>query len=106
METNSNDPIDQFLNQILDEKKITGETPEVRKQLVADLRGRLMNQIDRAMINALDAKQLDKLSAMLDQDTMSDEQLQNFFKESGVDGQQVALDTMLRFRSYYLGAVA
>lgn len=106
METNSNDPIDQFLNQILDEKKITGDTPEVRKQLVADLRGRLMNQIDRAMINALNAEQLDKLSSMLDQDGMSDEQLQSFFKESGVDGQQVALDTMLRFRSYYLGAAA
>ena len=45
------DPVDQFLNQILDEKKIAGsEDPEVRSQLIDDLRSRLMSQIDREMI--------------------------------------------------------
>ena len=53
------DPVDQFLNQILDEKKIAGsEDPEVRSQLIDDLRSRLMSQIDREMINALNAEQL------------------------------------------------
>lgn len=97
------DPMDQFINQILDEKQLPGETPEVRQQLVADLRTRLMSQIDRAMLGALSSQQLDQLNQMLDRQDLSDSDIQNFFRNSGVDGQQVALDTMLRFRNYYLG---
>ena len=99
----SPDEIDRFINQILDEKKIPGDSPQVRPTLVADLRARLINQIDRAMINALSAEQLDQLSQMLDGQALTDEQLQDFFRQSGIDGQRVALDTMIRFRNYYLG---
>ena len=93
------DPVDQFLNQILDEKKIAGsEDPEVRS--------RLMSQIDREMINALNAEQLEQLSNMLDKDDLTDAEIQDFFRQSGVNGQQVALETMMRFRTYYLGVNA
>ena len=101
------DPVDQFLNQILDEKKIAGsEDPEVRSQLIDDLRSRLMSQIDREMINALNAEQLEQLSNMLDKDDLTDAEIQDFFRQSGVNGQQVALETMMRFRTYYLGVNA
>ena len=101
------DPVDQFLNQILDEKKIAGsEDPEVRRQLIDDLRSRLMSQIDREMINALNAEQLEQLSNMLDKDDLTDVEIQDFFRQSGVNGQQVALETMMRFRTYYLGVNA
>ena len=101
------DPVDQFLNQILDEKKIAGsEDPEVRRQLIDDLRSRLMSQIDREMINALNAEQLEQLSNMLDKDGLTDAEIQDFFRQSGVNGQQVALETMMRFRTYYLGVNA
>ena len=101
------DPVDQFLNQILDEKKIAGsEDPEVRSQLIDDLRSRLMSQIDREMINALNAEQLEQLSNMLDKDDLTDAEIQDFFRQSGVNGQQVALETMMRFRAYYLGVNA
>lgn len=107
METNNNDSVDQFLNQILDEKKLSGETPESRRQMVADLRSRLMSLIDRAMVNALDTEHLNQLSAMLDSgQAVSDEEMQNFFVKSGVDCKQVALDTMMQFRAYYLGTDA
>ena len=101
------DPVDQFLNQILDEKEIAGsEDPEVRRQLIDDLRSRLMSQIDREMINALNAEQLEQLSNMLDKDDLTDAEIQDFFRQSGVNGQQVALETMMRFRTYYLGVNA
>ena len=101
------DPVDQFLNQILDEKKIAGsEDPEVRRQLIDDLRSRLMSQIDREMINALNAEQLEQLSDMLDKDDLTAAEIQDFFRQSGVNGQQVALETMMRFRTYYLGVNA
>lgn len=102
METN-NDPINQFINQILDEKKIPGETPEVRAELVVDLRNQLMQQIDRAMINALSSDQVDELNQMLDDPNVDDQKLQQFMAESGVDGQQVATRVMIEFRKAYLG---
>ena len=112
METNTNqinnqaaDPIDQILNQILDEKKIAGETPEVRQQLVEELRDQLMEQINRAMVDALSSEQLDQLNQLLDStdEALQPEAVQNFMRESGINGEQITLSTMLRFREYYLG---
>lgn len=99
------DPIDQFVGQVLDEKKIPGTNdPEIRQQLINDLKTRLMEQIDRAMLSALSEKQLDELNALLDKPGLQDADIQNFYRQSGVNGQQVAFNTMIRFREYYLGA--
>jgi len=98
------DPIDQFVGQVLDEKKIPGtDDPEIRQQLINDLKTRLMSQIDRAMLSALSEKQLDELNALLDKPNLGDNDIQNFFRQSDVDGEQVAFNTMMRFREYYLG---
>lgn len=98
------DPVDQFVGQIIDQKNLAGITPEIKRQVVTELKGRLMDQIDRAMINALNRDQLDKFNALLDDQNTTDQQMQNFFANSGIDSQQVALDTMLKFREFYLGA--
>lgn len=102
----TNDPIDQFLGQILDDKKLTIDTPEVRQQLIQDLRSRLMSQIDRAMINALSEDQLRQLNELLDREGVQDSEIQDFFRRSGINGEQVALNAMMRFRQYYLGNTA
>ncbi len=98
------DPVDQFVGQIIDQKNLAGITPEIKRQVVTELKGRLMDQIDRAMINALNRDQLDKFNALLDDQNTTDQQMQNFFANSGINSQQVALDTMLKFREFYLGA--
>ena len=98
----ASDPIDRFLGQILDDKKITIDTPEV----ISDLRNHLMNQIDRAMINALSEEQLRQLNDLLDKEGVQDNEIQDFFRQSGINGEQVALNTMMRFRQYYLGNAA
>lgn len=95
--------VDKFINQMLDDKKISGETPVSRRYLVADLRRQLMEQIDREMISALSDDQLELLSSLLDRDDLTDEQLQNFFQRCGVDSQAVVFNTMMRFRALYLG---
>lgn len=102
--TDQLDEVDRFLNQILDEKKITGDSPEIRPQLIADLRHHLMEQIDRAMVEALTPQQVTQLNELMDRDDTTDQQIQDFFRQSGVDSQQVVLNTMMRFRRYYLGA--
>lgn len=100
---NGVDEVDQFLGQIIDEKNLTGITPEIKAHLVEDMRNRLMEQIDRAMVNALRPEQVQQLNSLLDAPNFSDDKVQAFFKDAGVDAERVALDTMMRFRQYYLG---
>lgn len=104
MNQQNNDPIDQFIGQILDEKGLATENPEVRQMMVADMRTSVMEQIDRAMINALTPAQADQLSDMMDDPSATEVQVQQFFANAGLDGQKIALDTMMKFREYYLGA--
>ena len=98
------DPVDLFIEQIVDQKNLAGVTPEIKQQVVTELKGRLMDQIDRAMIDSLNNEQLDKFNTLLDSQNTTDQQLQDFFATSGIDSQQVVLDTMLKFREFYLGA--
>lgn len=98
------DPIEQFVGQVLDAKKIPGtDDPEIRQQLVNDLKTRLMAQIDRAMLSALSEQQLDELNKMLDNPNIQESDIQEFYRRSGIDGRQIAFNTMMRFREYYLG---
>ena len=99
------DPVDQFLGQILDEQQLIIDTPEARQQIIADMRALLMDQIDRAMVNELNDEQLDGLDRLLDQPDLQDSQIQDFFRQCGVNGERVAMETMLRFRQYYLAAI-
>ena len=95
------DPVDQFLGQILDEQQLIIDTPEARQQIIADMRALLMDQIDQAMVNELNDEQLDSL----DQSDLQDSQIQEFFRQCGINGERVAMETMLRFRQYYLAAI-
>jgi hypothetical protein len=95
--------LDRFINQILDEKQLSGVTPEVRVQLVADLKERLLDQINRALITALPEEKIVEFNLLLDDETASDEAIRQFITNSGVDVQKVTLQTMLRFSELYLG---
>ena len=93
----------QFIRDILAEKQLSGVDDEVREQLVTDLTGRLLDQINRALIDALPDDKLQEFNAMLDDEAVSDETVQQFIATSGVNVQQVTIQTMLRFRDLYLG---
>ncbi len=93
----------QFIRDILAEKQLSGVDDEVREQLVSDLTSRLLDQINRALIDALPDDKLQEFNAMLDDEAVSDEAVQQFIATSGVNVQQVTIQTMLRFRDLYLG---
>lgn len=101
----SPDPVDRFLGQILDEQRLIIDAPEARQQIIADMRVLLMDQIDQAMVNELNDEQLDSLDQLLDQSDLQDSQIQEFFRQCGINGERVAMETMLRFRQYYLAAI-
>lgn len=96
--------VEQFVDQLITDKQVSGLTDEVRAELKVDLTQRLVDQIDRAVIDALPEDKAIELASRLDDDDFGDEQVAEFMKNSGVDMQRVSLETMLKFRELYLGA--
>lgn len=97
--------VETFIDQLIDEKGL-GVEGDVRKQLKLDMMERLLDQIDRASINALPEDKAIELADKLDDENFTDEQVAEFMKNSGVDLERVALETMLQFRLLYLGGNA
>jgi len=95
--------VEQFLDQLLDEKGYTDLDEDVRNELKIDMGQRLMDQIDQAAINALSEEKAIELANKLDDPNFTNEQAAAFVQESGVDMERIALETMIQFRIWYLG---
>lgn len=94
--------IDSFMEQLLVDKGITELDPEVKKDLISDMKNRLLDQIDRAAVMQLSEEKATELAEKVGDPDFTNEKMTEFMKESGVDLTQVTLDTMLRFRNFYL----
>lgn len=92
----------EFIDQLIKDKNVSGLTDEVREVLAEDLTQRLVDQIDRAVIEALPEEKAVELSEKLDDENFGDSEVEAFVASSGVDVQKVALETALRFRDLYL----
>lgn len=94
--------VDDFIETLLNEKGITEVEPEIRAELKEDMKARLMDQINRAAIMKLSEEKATELAGMVDNPDFNDEKMAEFMKNSGVNLTEVALDTMLQFRNFYL----
>ena len=97
------DNLDIFVNQIIDEKGLTGLNEESRKTVVNELKSNLVEQINRAILMNLPDEKLDELNNLMDSGTFGNEDMQNFVKDSGVDVNKITAETMLKFKAFYLG---
>jgi len=96
------DSFTTFIKEMLDAKQWSEHVDdEVRAQLEQDLRTRLMDQIDRAIIERVPEDKIDGLNELLDKQ-VPEEEIRQYVTESGVDTKQVTLETMVRFRDLYL----
>lgn len=95
--------IDEFIESLLNDKGITDVEPEIREELKADMKKRLEDQINRAAVEALSEEKAAELAKLIDEPDFTNEKMTQFMQDSGVNLTEVALDTMLRFRSFYLG---
>jgi len=91
-----------FINQILDQKGLSGVDAAVREQLVTDMEKRLTDQINRGIIEAIPADKLVEFEKIASADNQ-DGNLEKFFSAYSVDTQTIATETMLRFKDLYLG---
>ena len=96
------DALSKFINDIIDAKNFKSIDSDVRRQLEQDLKNRLLDQIDRAVLGALPENKIDGFNDLLDRNA-SQQEVQQYIANSGVDTKKITLETMLRFRSLYLG---
>jgi hypothetical protein len=94
--------LDDFINTMLKERQLPPMDEEVRVQIVADLKKDLLDQIDKALINALPEDKLQEFNTLLDSSDVNTETLQGFIKNSGIDVADVTVRTMVGFRALYL----
>ena len=96
------DALSKFINDIIDANNFKTLDSDVRQQLEQDLKNRLLDQIDRAVLGALPENKIDGFNDLLDRNA-SQQEVQQYIATSGVDTKKITLETMLRFRSLYLG---
>lgn len=96
------DALSKFINDIIDAKNFKTLDSDVRQQLEQDLKNRLLDQIDRVVLGALPENKIDGFNDLLDRNA-SQQEIQQYIANSGVDTKKITLETMLRFRSLYLG---
>lgn len=95
--------LDRFVSSLIAEKHIEGITPEGRARVAQEIKEQLVEQINRAVLDRLPDEKLDELNRLMDAGNFGAEDMQNFINNSGVDIPKVTAETLLYFRSFYLG---
>ena len=95
--------IDEFIEQLLKDKDVTDLAPETKAELISDMKTRLLDQVNRAAIMELPDDKAEELAHLVEDPNFTDEQMAEFVQNAGVNLTEVALETMLKFRSFYLG---
>ena len=95
--------LDSFVESLIDEKNISGLTPEGRVQIAGEIKDELVQQINRAILMELPDEKLDEIDQKMEAGEMNPEDLQQFVQDSGVDVAKITTETMLYFKAFYLG---
>lgn len=107
MDNLSNDEaMNAFVNELIDEKKLEGLTPEVREGIAADLKERILDQIQRSIIAALPEDKFTELESAVDGDSLTEEQMSKIIEESNLNMDEIVGGTLAKFREIYLNGPA
>ena len=98
--------VDQFIEQLIIDKGVSDIEPEILAEMKADMKQKLLDQIDRAAVMKLSEEKAVELAEKVNDPEFTNEKMTEFMTNSGVDLTQVALETMLKFRTFYLGTEA
>jgi hypothetical protein len=98
------DELDSFVDSLIERKNLKGLTPEGREDVANELKELLVEQINRAIIDALPDDKLDELDELTSKDGYTAEDMQKFIADSGVNVAKITTETLLYFESFYLGS--
>lgn len=96
------DQLDTYISNIIDAKQLPGITPQAKVDLIAEMKDQLLDLIDRALIEALPEDKVEELTALAANEGTTDQALQGFIAQSGVDVEEVTATTLARFKDLYL----
>ena len=94
--------LDQFVEQLLEEKGLTNVDPSVLAEMREDLFARVSERINAELLAALPEGKIDALNELLD-GNQSNEQVRAFFMENIANFQDVLNAAVANFRTAYLG---
>ncbi len=97
--------INTFVDKMMADKGLDAMSAEEQAELKKNLRVKVEEQIEQAMLRALSDAQLLELEKLVD-DGVSDEELDRFFADSGVDFTKAAEQAMIEFRKAFLASAA
>lgn len=97
----NNDLIRQFIDRLLEEKKMDNLDPEILEQAKQDLIEKAEDSIKAAILENLPANKMEEFVSLLESGDIS--LTQSFVKESIPDLESVIAKTLLSFRHSYLG---
>lgn len=92
--------LDEFINEIIKEKNVTDLSPEVVEQLRSDLRDRLEDRINAAILDKVPEEKLEEFENLLDGQDQG--KLQEFISAIIPDLDVVVSLELLSFRKLYL----
>jgi hypothetical protein len=98
------DNINQYIEQMLTDKGVTDIEEPVRKQLVNDLSQRLVDFINKRLIDSMPDEDVKTLSSLLDENPQDTQKIQSLIDSKVPEKETVAASAMVEFRTMYLGA--
>ena len=94
--------VTDFLNQILDDAGMTDLPPEVRQQMLVDLRARLEDRFLATIISVLKEDQLTQFRELTEQG--AEDKVAEFINTNIPNSQELFAQAMVTFKEQYLGA--
>jgi len=98
---NKSDAIEQFVSQLVAEKKFENLLPEVLNQIHEDLYSRVEDRINAVILNNLPEENADEFDALLD--VGDPEAISTYCHEKIGNMDQLIAGELLAFRNTYLG---
>jgi DNA-directed RNA polymerase subunit F len=98
----SQEPLEQFVDRLLQEKQLSQTDPEILTELKNDLLSRVENHVNAAILAEIPGDKLDEFNALLE--SGNSEQIVSYCQANVPDFQNVIATTLNNFRNIYLGA--
>ncbi len=95
--------LEEFAENLLEEKNLPNLENEVKEEMKQDLLSRLDDHINAALIAALSPGQQEELDQLTEKDDFKDEKIQQFFVDNIEDFSMVFAGILMGFRKTYLG---
>jgi hypothetical protein len=97
------DELDSFVDSLIEKKNLKGLTPEGRETVARELKELVVEEINRAIVDALPDDKLDELDRITSQENFNPEDVQKLIADSGINTAKITTETLLYFESFYLG---